>query len=187
MGLTFIASATADDEDPATISFIDGTGGVVFDNTYDEYQFYFVNIHPGTDNKIFQFQVNATDDAGGGYDTSPITSTAFRAYHGEDDATAIVTYRDAMDEANAANYQDLSEWGSTDNDASISGTLTIYDPSSAYIKHFIAEVNDNYDGTSLANYHVAGYINDRTAIDEINFMMDTGDIQSGTIYMYGVS
>ena len=185
MGLTFIKSLTATGT-PAVITFVDGTSDVVFDNTYNEYQFYFVNIHPGTDNKIFQFQVNAVGDTG--FNTSPITSTTFRAYHDEADSAATLAYRPDMDEANDANYQDLSEWGSTEDDASISGVLTIYDPSSTtYVKHFIAETNDNYDGTSLGNYHVAGYINDTTAIDEINFMMDSGDIQSGTIYMYGVS
>ena len=43
MALTFIKSATAAGS-PATISFVDGSSDVVFDNTYNEYQFHFVNL-----------------------------------------------------------------------------------------------------------------------------------------------
>jgi len=186
MGLTLIKSLTASGD--SELEFIDGTDDVVMDNTYNEYQFYFVNIHPETNATHFEFQVNSTNDPGGGYDTSLITSTVFRAYHNEDDSTAIVTYRTGTDEANAANYQDLTESGSTEDDASLSGVLTIYDPSSTtYVKHFSAEINDNYGGAAISNFHVAGYINDyQYAIDEINFKMDSGNIDSGTIYMYGV-
>ena len=179
MAKTLISTHTASSD-----SSIDITSGI--DSTYPVYEFHFVNIHPGTDNKIFQFQVNATD--GADFNDSPITSNTFRAYHDEADSSAALAYRTAMDEANAANYQDLSEWGSTEDDASISGVLTIYDPSSTtYVKHFIAEVNDNYDGTSIANYHVSGYINDTTAIDEISFKFDSGNIDAGVIKMFGVS
>ena len=189
MGLTFIASATADDEDPATISFIDGTGGVVFDNTYNEYQFYFVNLHPEENGKDFGFQVNATD--GAGFNDSPITSTHFRAYHAENGTGGSIQYRTGSDQANVAGYQVLQEWvGATDgsaDDNGISGTLTIYDPSSAYVKHFVATTQSMYDTTSSYNGFTAGYINDVTPIDEINFKMSSGDIDAGTIYMYGVS
>jgi hypothetical protein len=33
----------------ASISFVDGTDGVVLDNTYNTYLFKFINIHPATD------------------------------------------------------------------------------------------------------------------------------------------
>jgi hypothetical protein len=46
--LTLIKSITASAS--ATISFVDGTDGVVLDGTYLSYVFKFINIHPSTDN-----------------------------------------------------------------------------------------------------------------------------------------
>ena len=73
MGLTFIASRTADEpgtgSGEATLSFTSG-----IDSTYNEYQFYYVNIHPETDDTHFQFQVE-TD--GTDYD-HPMITTYFR-------------------------------------------------------------------------------------------------------------
>ena len=127
----------------------------------------------------------------GGYDTSPITSTHFRTYHAENGTGGSIQYRTGSDQANVAGYQVLQEWvGATDgsaDDNGISGTLTIYDPSSAYVKHFVATTQSMYDTTSSYNGFTAGYINDTTPIDEINFKMSSGDIDAGTIYMYGVS
>ena len=64
MGLTLIKALTASGS--ASLDFVDGASDVVMDNTYNEYQFYFVNLHPEENGKDFGFQVNATDDAGGG-------------------------------------------------------------------------------------------------------------------------
>ena len=92
---------------------------------------------------------------------------------------------------NSAEYQLLQEWvGATDgtaDDSGVSGVLTIYDPSSAYIKHFTARTSAMYDVTSSYDGLTAGYINDVTPIDEINFRMSADAIDTGTIYMYGVS
>ena len=87
MGIpTLIKTLTASDS--ASLEFVDGTSDVVLDSTYDEYMFVFTDINPATDQAEFSFQVNATDDAGGGYDTSLITSTAFATEHSEADSSA---------------------------------------------------------------------------------------------------
>ena len=50
MGLTFIASKTAPtDADSGVLRFVHGEDSVVLDSTYDEYLFYFVNLHPSDD------------------------------------------------------------------------------------------------------------------------------------------
>ena len=74
--LTLIKKQTASSS--ATISFVDGSSGVVLDNTYKEYIFYFVNMHPATDNVDFRFQANRV--GGSGYNET-ITSSTFQAYH----------------------------------------------------------------------------------------------------------
>ena len=55
---------------------LDFTSGI--DSTYKEYVFKFININPATDGADFQFQVGAS------YNTT-LTSTYFRANHGEGD------------------------------------------------------------------------------------------------------
>ena len=190
MAKTLIKSLTASSS--SSLDFVDGTSDVVMDNTYPVYEFHFVNIHPEENGKDFSFQVNATDDAGGGYDTSQITSTHFRAYHAENGTGGGMEYRTGADQANGTGYQLLQEWvGATDgtgDDNGVSGTLTLYDPSSTtYAKHFVATTVSMYDVTSIYTGYTAGYINDTTAIDEISFKMSSGNIDAGTIYMYGVS
>ena len=180
MGLTYIASVTASSS--ATVEFTTG-----IDSTYNEYQFHFVNIHPATDAVEFQFQVNASDDTGGGFDTSVITSTYFNTYHYENDSSTALSYETGHDEAQAANHQDISRGVGNGNDESVSGVLTLYDPSSTtYVKHFSSTTNCYfYDVVSLQSF-AAGYINQTLAIPEISFKFSSGNIDAGTIHMYGV-
>jgi len=189
MGLTLIKALTASGDDG--LEFIDGTDDVVFDNTYNEYQFYFVNIHPETNATHFGFQVNATDDPGGGYDTSLITSTHFEAYHDEGGTATSLAYGGSYDLAQGSGQLILADnvgGASGADDESCSGVLTIYDPSSiTYVKHFISRSNIYHQANYSTDVHVAGYINDTTAIDEIKFYMSSDKIDDGTIYMYGVS
>jgi hypothetical protein len=178
MGLTYIASVTASAS--ATVSFTTG-----IDATYNEYQFHMMNMHPATDQALFSFQVNATD--GADFNDSLITSSAFETFNGEVSGNSL-EYRTPGDLAQQALFQQLSTSGcSNDADHAMNGILTLYAPSSTtYVKHFTAKsqftTGSNYSTTSF----VAGYINDTTAIDEISFKFSTGNIDAGTIHMYGV-
>jgi len=179
MALVFIASATASSS--ATLSFTSG-----IDNTYNEYQLQFVNMHPASTSagEGFMFQVNA--DGGSGFNET-ITSTVFRAYHTEDDATADLAYGTSQDQGQGTGYQKLTDYTSSQNDGSVSGILTLYAPSSAtYVKHFTAVTQNMHGNAGSSTWHVAGYINTTTAIDEISFKFDSDNIAAGTIYMYGV-
>ena len=185
MGIpTLISTSTASNS-----SSIDITSGI--DSTYDEYVFYFFDINPATDRTRLCFQVNATDDPGGGYDTSLITSTAFctRIYEAESFAASL-DYRAADDLAQSASFQRLSGEANNDADSIMAGELHLFNPASTtYVKHFYATVNTNCDGGDddpfFNNHYVAGYINDTTAIDDIQFKMESGNFD-GTIKMWGV-
>jgi|TARA_Y100000296_G_scaffold54450_1_gene62436 hypothetical protein len=188
MGLTFIKALPADGD--SSLDFVDGTDDVVMDNTYNEYQFYFVNIQPDTNADILSFQVDVVD--GTTYDQS-ITSTTFEAENDEGD-TGDLQYRSNRDQANDAEYQQLSEYiYNSAGDESASGVLTLYDPSNpTYLKHWMSVVNAYGNDVSQVSYH-AGYIHQTSAIDRIRFAMTindmsiSGNISTGTIYMYGVS
>ena len=71
--LTHIATQTASSS--ASISFTSG-----IDSTYKEYIFYFVNMHPASDSKSFQF--NMSVDSGSNYNVTKTTAD-FLAYNYE--------------------------------------------------------------------------------------------------------
>ena len=185
MGIpTLIKTQTASDS--ASLSFVDGTSSVVLDGTYDEYMFVFTDIGPATDGAEFQFQVNATDDAGGGYDTSLITSTYFESTLSEGD-TATFQYHADNDLAQSASFQNLVYDAGNGSDESIAGILHLFNPASTtYVKHFYATTQNYNSGPAAQTNYVGGYINDTTAIDEIQFKMSSGNFD-GVIQLYGIS
>ena len=174
-----IATATASSS--ATLSFVLG-----LDSLYDAYEFRFMNMHPATNAAKFSFQVNAAGQTGF---NETMTTATFMGYHGEDDSYGRIDYSTGDDQAQGTAYQTICPTTSDDADASMSGVLTLYAPSSTtYVKHFIARTTDySSNGPLMYDFHTAGYINDTTAIDEISFMFHTGNIDAGVIKMYGVA
>ena len=178
---TFIKKLTASSS--ATLSFVDGTSDVVLDDTYKEYLFTFNTIHPATDNAEFSFQANVA--GGSGYDET-ITSTQFETYHTEDDTSTSLAYKTARDQAQGTGFQTLS-LPTHENDNGASGYLHLFNPSSTtFVKHFIAKLQTvNSDTYCVCNF-TAGYFNTTSAIDEIQFKMDSGNIDAGDICLYGI-
>ena len=89
-------------------------------------------------------------------------------------------------------YQKLSEEISNASKGSTSGEFHLFAPSSTtYVKQFYqrsSDYNDTGGGAIYANASfTAGFINVIPAITEIDFKMDSGNIDAGTIYMYGIS
>ena len=175
----------------STVSFVDGSSDVVLDSTYPIYKFEFINIHAGTQNALFQVGFR---DGGSSYDAIK-TTTNFGAYHYEDDGDAGLGYRSSRDLAQSTSFQDLIQYAliSNDDDHSLVGSLNLYNPSNTtFVKHFIATTNSVNDGDGSGddysdNCYVAGYCNTTSAIDGVQFKMSTGNIDSGTIKLYGVS
>ena len=162
---------------------VDITSGI--DDTYDVYEFHFVNMHPAS-NTSFTFQFDTGDLEN--YDQT-ITSTFFLTYHREDDSSADVGYHGGYDQAQTQSFQTLIAGGgiSTDADSGVSGTLTLYAPSSAYVKHFMGGSNSFQGDPQFQQTYVAGYVNTTTALTRIRFRMSSGNIDSGVIKMFGVS
>ena len=168
----------------ANLSFVNGTSDVVLDSTYPIYKFVWTNIHPGTDDK--NFQVNFRD-GGSSYDATK-TSTSFGADHTEA-GSGQMDYITGIDQANGTSFQNICSDGDikTDNDSSLSGTLHLFNPSSTtFVKHFIATTNHMVNNSQSSNNYIGGYFNTTSAIDEIQFKFDSGDIDAGTIKLYGI-
>ena len=183
--MVFIKKLTASSS--STLSFVDGSSDVVLDSTYKEYLFIFKDIHPQTNSVNFEFNMSA--DSGSNYNVTK-TTTTFYGLHGEDGSDAAVDYSGARDLAQGTGFQNLNTAGniSNDNDHVISGTLHIFNPSSTtFVKHFIcnnsAVSHDDYN----QNNFVAGYGNTTSAVDAIQFKMSSGNIDAGTITLYGIN
>ena len=182
--LVLLSTQTASSS--STISFTSG-----IDSTYKEYIFKFYDIHAGTQNALFQVGFR---DGGTDYDATK-TTTLFGAYQYEDNNSQGLGYRSSRDLAQSTSFQDLIQYAliSNDDDHSLVGSLNLYNPSNTtFVKHFIATTNSVNDGDGSGddysdNCYVAGYCNTTSAIDGAQFKFSSGNIDSGTIKLYGVS
>ena len=177
--LVLLSTQTASDD--ASIAFTSD-----IDSTYKEYIFKFININPATNAQDFGFQVNA---AGGDSFDETMTTTFVRADHNEADDQAYLQYYTSGDQAEGTAYQVLGIGVGNGADECCAGELHLFNPSSTtYVKNFYATMSV-YMNTGWARENlIAGYINTTTAIDEIDFKFTpSGNINEGTIKMYGVS
>jgi len=178
MGLTFISSHTASSD--ATVSITSG-----IDGTYNEYQFQFVNMHPSADSK--KLRMIASSNGGSSYGIAT-TTTVWSAYHNEDDDATSLAYNTSTDAAQSTSEIIIGDSTGYDDDQACSGVMTLYAPSSTtYVKHFTAQIHQSSGGNFANNTFVAGYVNTTSAVDALQFSFDVGNIDLGTIYMYGVS
>ena len=162
---------------------LDFTSGI--DSTYDEYVFKFINIHPGTNSVSLMFQGNVA--GGSGYNET-MTTTQFRTYQNEAGDDTDLIYYTGGDQAQGTAFQYLSGTINTGNDNSTSGYMQLFNPSSTtFVKHFIATAQILIDDSYSMQYSTAGYFNTTSAIDEIQFKMSTGNIDSGTISLFGIT
>jgi hypothetical protein len=183
-GGTLILLSTQTASNSATISFTTG-----LDSTYDEYQFKFIDVHPRTD--VVNFQFNFSTDSGSNYNVTK-TTTSFSVFHYESDLDANIYYNPSNDLAQSTAFQNLTSYSNLNNDADslVSGTMTIFNPSSTtYVKHFISNCNSVHIDSPYGNYslnsYIAGYGNTTSAVNAIRFQMSSGNFD-GVIKLYGV-
>ena len=177
--------ATVTASSSGTLSFTSS-----IDSTYNIYKFRFIEIHPSHNGNV-DFGFQCSTDGGSNYNTN-ITSNFFDAYHYENDSSAAVRYLGSRDLANSTSFQPLSvNTAEADADQHVSGELFLFDPSSTtFVKHFISTTQTASDGGSddfSDNAYIAGYFNTTSAIDAIQFKFPSGNIDSGTIEMYGIN
>lgn len=171
--------STATASASSSISFTSG-----IDSTYDIYKFEFINIHPATDNVYFQF--NLSTDSGSNYNVTK-TTTFFRTFHEESDVGSSLAYTSTLDLAQSTSDQYLAYEIGNANDECASGYLTLFNPSSnTFVKHFIANFNMYATSDASQESFIAGYGNTTSAVNAIIFRMSSGNIDAGTIKMYGI-
>jgi len=175
--MVFISKSTASSS--STISFTSG-----IDSTYKEYLFIFKDIHPSADGRHFRIGFR---DGSTNYDATT-TTTYFNGYHEEGDGSAVVQYETAIDQAQSTDPVKLNGSVGNDNDECLGGYLRLFNPSSTtFVKHFISEISSAHDAPAANHCFTAGYCNVTAAIDAVQFTMHTGNIDAGTITLYGIN
>ena len=184
--MTLIKTVTVSDD--STISFVNGASDVVLDSTYPIYLFKFINVNPVSGASSPTFGFNGSDDTSShSYDITK-TTTAIQAWHKEDGTNQSLFYNTSFDLAQSTGFQMLNFGdGNVGADASGVGELWLFSPSNTtYVKHFIATFNNCASDPSSENDRVAGYFNTTAAITAMQFKYDSGNIESGTIKLYGI-
>jgi len=179
-GSSLVLLETQTASSSSTISFTSN-----IDSTYKEYIFKFIDIHPSVDESALQFNMSA--DTGSNYNVTK-TSSLFRAYNNETSGDTALAYHPQQDLAQGTGFQTIGYGIGTDNDQCLSGELHLFEPSgTTFVKHFMATCNLYEDGDYTIQQFLGGYGNTTSAVDAIQFKMNSGNIDAGTIKMYGVS
>ena len=180
IGGSLVLLSTQTASSSATITFDSG-----IDSTYKEYQVHFIDVHSSAN---ADFTVNFRD-GGSSYDATK-TTTMFHSQHNEAGDYTNLAYQAGDDVAQGTGATTVARNLGTGNDESCAGILHLFDPSSTtFVKHFMSRafayqyISAQYQSDNYS----AGYCNTTTAIDGIQFAMASGNIDSGTFKLYGVS
>jgi len=172
----------------STLSFVDGSDGVVLDSTYPIYKFECINIHASSGNDGSNFVFNLSTDGGSNYNVTK-TSSAFQTWHKEDDTGTSLGYNTGNDLAQSTADQSLIFGGldATNSDGNGCAELYLYNPSSTtFVKHFMGKAVLNSYHPYAWNTYIAGYGNTTNSVDAIRFQLSSGNIDSGKIKLYGI-
>ena len=164
----------------ATISFTSG-----IDSTYKEYVFRYNKVSSSVDGGMIT--INGSIDAGSNYNVAK-TTTFFAAQHNEADDDTDLGYNTSKDVAQDTEEAIISYGTGNAADEIVDGYLHLYNPASTtFVKHFIGNANTKHQSDYSIQSLVAGYFNTTSAVNAIQFKMDQGNMDTGTIKLYGVN
>ena len=179
IGGSMVLLSTATASSSANLTFASG-----IDSTYKEYQFHFTDIHPASNG---DFTVNFRDGSTA-YDATK-TTTFFHSQSNEAGNYTNLAYQTGNDVAQGTGVATIARKIGTGNDETCAGILHLFDPANTtFVKHFISRAfaYQNISAQYNADNFGAGYCNVTAAIDGVQFAMASGNIDSGTIKMYGI-
>ena len=183
-----IKSLTTDGSDE-TLSFVNGASDVVFDSTYPVYCFRWFNMHPATDNTPISF--NFSDDTSShSYDITKTTSYYENQRDesgGDGGGSGVLQYNAGNDLAQGTGFQVMSYQDATGADDNAGGYLYVFAPSNTtYTKSFFARQQHNANYVICQGTFISGYANTTAALTAVQFKYDSGDMDAGTIKMFGI-
>ncbi|HYF35452.1 MAG TPA: hypothetical protein VD994_09200 [Prosthecobacter sp.] len=176
--LVFIASATASGS--ATIDF---TSGIT--STYDKYIIEVVDLVPATD--ATQLYIRVSDDNGSTFEADAADyEYMFRSYRASD-AGLISTTSAGAAQISVTNTGLNYNIGNAAGEA-LNGTLTFWNPAgTARHKMFRWQSVHQSEATQDIGTQGSATFQAVDSIEGIRFLMSSGNITSGSFYLYGVS
>lgn len=169
---TFIATSVLSNDATADFTGFD-------ENKYDNYLFVFHNVTPATDN--VQFWVRTSSNAGTSYDSGVsdyrwstiVNSTGGPGGSGDgDDSEIQLTVVDNV--------------GSATGEVGVSGELRLMAAHLSKKSKIISHITFENTAGNNSQCMTGGERNDATKVSGIRFMFSSGNIESGTITMYGI-
>ena len=179
-----IKTLTSDGSD-SDFQFIHGTSDVTFDTTYDQYIFIWNNIHPQTDEK--SFMINFSIDGGSNWNVSKVT-THWGAYHYFSGyATQARHYSGGRDVNGTGDIYTTDNKIGNGNEDSGSGYMYVYAPGDTTFKKRFFSKSNSHPGWGNETWFNSGFLETASAVDGVIFKFASGEIQGGSISLYGIT
>jgi len=177
--MTYLCTITASNSATLTnISNCAGLGaGGTFTNAYTSYELIFQAIVPASDQKILEFQIHS----GGAYKATGYLSTHYVCAGASCAGGNVTTYIPLTyaTDSNAVSLHNAAP--------GFSNTVIITNPSANAIA-MVTSGNGGYisEGSGVTTVQSSGYWNTAAAVDGFQVLMDSGNITSGSILVYGI-
>ena len=169
---------------------------IVFSNTYinstyDLYLFKLINMHPSANTNNFKFW--GSENNGGAYNVNK-TVTYMHTRSDQGSTVSGPTVDSTFSQYNTTTEQTLGYSVGDQNYEAITGELWLFSPApSTFVTHFCTTMNYMKADNDNSTVQIAGYFGTYsaasvgTSIDAIKFTFASGNIDSGTIKLYGLS
>ena len=165
-------------------AYVDFTTAITgaFTTTYKEYLFEWINVTSSDDGQNFFF--NATTD-GTNYNVSKVSSAWWLKHDG---GTTEWVSKTANFGKEDETVDQLLVWGiGNASGEGSSGSMHLYDPAgTTYVKSWISKASEKVNTEYPIQTDIQGYLNTTSAITGIRFLCDSGNVDTGTIKMYGI-
>ncbi len=164
----------------ATVDFINGTGGVVLDSTYNAYAIVMTDIVPSVDTEVLW--IRTSTNAGSSFDSGA-----------SDYQWTATKYENATAASRGGSSGDtkiqLSQGTGIGNAAGegLSGVIYLYKPSGTRYCRFTFDLGLVDGSTSGVQMPGAGFRKSSADVDAIRFLMSSGNITSGIFTLYGLA
>ena len=172
-----LISTSAEASNSASIEITSG-----IDSTYDSYMFHWVEMYPVTLGAAFGMQVST--DGGVTYATNVTSTTSYLNIHYTDNSNVGPAQWAML--GNATSIVKITQNCSSTAANASSGFVTLYSPSSTYVKHFLGTFTGYHSNGGCVDFRSGGYFLTGNPINAIKFYFDSGNITSGKIKMYGI-
>jgi hypothetical protein len=163
----------------ASIEFKHGTDSLVFDNTYNCHVFILSNMRPVTDSQ--PLEMTWSTDTGSSY----LSSNYKFAHKGNDSAANEMSHASASD-----SVIDLTSDNFGNADTTESGSIQIWchNFGTTGVTHYCNMQSGHADASTQASSTMSvGTNSDTNDIDAIKFKFGSGNIEAGSISMYGIT